>query len=573
MAQIEYVDFFPPLGQFGGPNQPWPLSAGVDPINLGGHRDQDYLLIAEPVDPTSGLLLGLFGPLGDQPYPDDGDWGWKGVRVTEYVACTTPRSSAPDDTPANTYVNGRLPSAPNFGSALFDGVNPMAPARPTVGEIALLDPDGELDRLLAYIWDGAPLTLKRGARGTPFSTWETAARFTAKAFVPDLNSKRIALRDLGWQLQGPLHTEYYAGTGGLEGDAGRSGVPKPWALGYCFHAEPVLINAAAQILQFHFGSSQAVLALKHGGVALPFHEDYATYELLAAASIPSGWYGTCLAHSLVRPNVDLEYGIRVDVIGDADVVYGHPGPTTRASIVRRIATSRGLNRLDDAAQIDIEAFNRVDIRHAAPVGWYFSSPVSKADALDIVMAGILGYWRIRPDGRLTVGFVESPVIGSSLVFEYKSEGMGEPRKVATAPPRAGTNMSWRFNYGPQGRGDLAPGVDAETAAILEQPARYASSRSPEVAAAFPTAPIVTVENSGFWNEVDAIVEGNRQQGILCVERSRWQWEMQIDPYVDVLGSVGTLLNFNRLGFGPAKPLLSVGIDTLGTNETTFDWWG
>lgn len=573
MAQIEYADYFPPLGQIGGPGQPWPLAVGTDPLDLGAHRGKDLLLIGEPIDRASGPSLGLFGPLGDPPYPDNGEWGWKGGRITVYVACTTPRSSAPDDTPANTYINGRLPAAPNFGSSLFSGVDPMSRANPAVGEVALIDPDGELDYLLDYVWDGAPLTLKRGARGTPFSTWETVARFTAAALVPDLNGKRIALRDLGWQLQGPLHGEYYDGSGGLNGDVGKAGTPKPWALGYNFNIEPVLIDAEAQIVQFHFGSSAAVLTFKHGGVELPFHADYATYELLRDATIPSGWYGTCLDHSLARANIGLEYGIRLDVIGDADVAYGHPGPTTRGAIARRIATTRGVNRLDDAAQIDITAFNRVDIRHAAPVGWYFPTPISKAEALDIVMAGILGYWRIRPDGRLSIGYVTTPTTGTSLALEYKAEGMGEPRKVATAPPRAGTNMSWRTNNAPQQRSELAPSVDDETAAILGQAARYAQARSPSVATAYPTAAIVTVVNSGFWHEADATLENNRHQGIMCVERSRWQWEMQIDPYVDLLSTVATLNNFNRLGFGAAEPLLSVGIDTAGTNETTFDWWG
>ena len=58
--------------------------------------------------------------------------------------------------------------------------------------------------------------------------------------------------------------------------------------------------------------------------------DYATYDDLAAATIPSGECATCLALSLVRPNLALQYDIRVDVIGDADVVNGHPGPLTRA---------------------------------------------------------------------------------------------------------------------------------------------------------------------------------------------------------------------------------------------------
>lgn len=572
MAQTEYADYFPPLGQLGGPNQPWPLAAGIDPINLGAHRGKDLLLIAEPADASASISLGLFGPLGDPVYPEGGEWGWRGVRVTLHVAATKPRSTDNDDTPAATYIHGGLPAAPNFGSSLFDGVNPLSRSRPTVGEIAIIDPAGELDRALAYVWDGAPLTLKRGTRDTPLSTWETVGRFTAKSIVPDLDTKRIALRDIGWQLQGPLHTEYFAGTGGLEGDPSLAGQWKPWALGY-FNAEPFLLNAAAQIFIWSLTSSQSVTAFKHGGVSMPFHADYPTFEALRDATIPSGYYATCLAYSLARWNGTLQYGVRIDGIGDGDTAYGHPGPTTRGAIARRIATTRGINRIDDAAQIDITSFNRLGIAHAAPVGWYFRDQVSKAEALDTVMAGILGWWRVRPDGRMSVGYLQTPTTGSTLSIEYKAEGMGKPRMVAWAPPRSGTYISWRTNSAPQNRTELAPSLDEEAKAILGQASRFAASLSPAIKTLYPTATAVFVANSGFWFEADAGLEAARQQGITCVERSRWRWEMQVDPFVDLLGSVATLTNFNRLGFGAAKPLLCAGIDTPGINETTFDWWG
>ncbi len=578
MAESEIVDYFPPLGTYGGPGEPWVIATGLDPFNLGAHRGKDLLLIVAPADPVPAVELGPYGPLGtpvwpETPDPGGGEWGWNGARTTIYLAMTTPRSTGNDDTPAAQFIDGVLPASANFGSALFDGVDPMSRSRPTVGEIVLIDPDGELDYLLAYVWDGAPLTVKRGVRGTPLSTWETVARFTAKALIHDLDEKRIALRDLGWPLQGPLHSEYYAGTGGLEGDPSLKGVWKPWALGYNFNAEPLLVNAQYQIFQWSLTSSSAVSAFKHGGVALPFDADYLTYEALRDAAIPSGEYGTCLARSLARVNIDLEYGIRVDFVGDAETAYGHPQPTTRAAIARRIATTRGLSRLDDAAQIDITAFGRVDNRHSAPVGWIFTDPISKADALDLVMGGILGWWKIRPDGRLAIGYVGSPVLGSQLALDFKAEGMGKPRLVAAAPPRAGTYVSWKTNTAPQGRSDLAGSVDDETAAILGQEARYAQALSPHVATLYPTAKVVFVANSGFWSQIDAETETARQQGILEIERNRWEWEMLIDPFIDLTGIVATINNVNRLGFGASKPLLSASIDTQGTSQVTLGWWG
>jgi hypothetical protein len=573
MAGVETRDFFPPLGQLGGPGEdPWILAAGVDPLDLTAHRGKDLLLIAEPLDANAGPSLGLYGPIGELAYPDGGEWGWKGLPVTLYISATTGRSSSNDDTPAKTYVPGRLSPSLNYGQSLFQGADPTQKSSPPQGEIALSDPDGVLDYLLDYVWDGAPLVLKRGVRGAPFSTYETIGQFNAASVLPTIDDKAIVLRDLGWQLSGPLHGEYYGGTGGLDGDASLAGQWKPYAVGYVFNAEPKLISASSQIFQCSFTAIANVFDLRHGGVSIDFWADYPTFDALAAATIPSGFYGSCLAQGLVRPNLTLQFGIRVDVLGDSTTAYGHTTPTTRAAIARRVATTYGTNRINDNTQIDVSSFTAVESRHSALCGWYWSSVVSKADALTEIMSGILGYWRVKTDGHLSIGYISNPARGSTLNIAYKSYGMGKPAVVATTPPRAGTLMAWRRNYGPQERSQLATGVDDASAALYAQPARFAQSISPAVQRLYPTAQLVTMQGN-FWNEADALVECSRQQGFLEIERKRWRWSMAVDPSLDLVGSGLTLTGMNRLRAGSALPLLVAGMDTQGTSKTTFDLWG
>ncbi len=201
-------------------------------------------------------------------------------------------------------------------------------------------------------------------------------------------------------------------------------------------------------------------------------------------------------------------------------------------------------------------------------------PVSKADALNEVMAGILGYWKVKADGTLSIGYVDTPSRGSALNLAYKANGMGIPRIVATLPPRAGTAVSWRRNYGAQQISQLAGAVasNAVLVALYGQEASFVQALSPHVARLYPTAALVTVPGN-FWLESDAAVEANRQQSLLEVERKRWQWDMRVDPFLDLTGTGATLTDFNRLRAGPALPLLCVGMDTKGTDATTFDWWG
>ena len=433
MAGVEYFDTFGPFGSLGSPGDPWVIGVGADPLALDAHLGQDLLLIAETLEP--GALesldgLDLFGPFGSM---EDGDWAqWIAARRTLYVAATQGRSTANDDEPPAQYVPGRLLPF-NFGARLFEGTDPLARPGANEGVIGMIDPDGGLNDLVGRVWDSASLILKRGPRGTPFKDWPIVGRYRSAGLVRDLDGKQIRLRDLGWLLDCSLHDETYAGTGGLEGTTDITGRIKPWALGHNFNIEPVLLSPADQIFQWSLSSSQALLAFRHGGFDINIDADYPDYASLAAATIPSGECASCIALSLVRPNLILQFGVRVDVIGDHDVVNGHPGPLTRASIARRIATHRGQNRLDDNAEIDLSSLNRMEAFHSAQAGWHFDDEITKAAALDRVMAGVLGWWRVRPDGRLTVGWVEAPELQpAAITITSPSDDVGKPRLLATS---------------------------------------------------------------------------------------------------------------------------------------------
>lgn len=570
MAGVELFDTFAPFGSPGGPGDPWVIGVGVDPLALDGHLGQDLLLIAETYeDATEGDPdLDLFGPFGA---PTDGSWAtWIAGRRALYVAATTGRSTANDDEPSAQHVPGRLLPF-NFGTSLFDGVDPLSRSGANQGVINLVDPDGVLNGLIGRNWDSTPLTLKRGKRGTPFKTWPVVGRYRSAGLIRDIDQKQLRLRDPGQQLRVRLHDEFYAGTGGLEGDANAAGKWKPWALGYCFNVNPVLLSSTDQIFQWSLSSSQSCEAFLHGGVALEFDADYPTYEDLRDAAIPSGFYGTCLAHSLARPNVALMYDVRVDVVGDADIVGGHPAPLTRSEIARRIATYRGSNQVDDLEGIDTPSFQRMAAYHSAPVGWWFGDVVTKAEALDRVLTGILGWWRMRPDGLLSVGWLEAPeLLTPAVTFDYRRHGMGKPQLLETAPPRVGSRISWSFNYAPQARSALAPSVSNADAVVRSQ-TRYAQVLRSAIGPLYPTAALVTIDQAGFRYESDAALEGERQQIVFGVERFRWSWPMQVDPFIDLIGSGAALRGAPEI-VGEGRALLCVGIDAAGTSINTFEFF-
>lgn len=563
------LDIFGPYGWDTDAGEDFGAAVGIDPLVLDAHLGAEMLLIGQPWAVGSGADSEeeFVAPFGDLD-----DWGWSTARETIYIAATHSRSTANDDEPAAEYVAGRLMPF-NFGSAIFSGVDPLDRGGANSGLIRLVDPDGVLNaKLLGRNWDSAPLILKRGRRGARYTTFSTVGSYRSAGLLRDLSEKQLRLRDLGWRLEGALHGETYGGTGGLDGDVRLAGTLKPWALGYCFNVGPILLNEADQIFQWSLSSSLACTAVRHGGSPITIDNDYTDRAALAAATIPSGGCATCLAESLVRLNLTLQFGVRVDVTGDADTVNGHGAPLTRASIIRRILTHRGDSRLDEAEEIDASSLQRMEAYHSAPVGWWFGGDTAKRAALERCLDGVLGWYRVRPDGRLSVGWLSAPEqMSPAVTFDFRSHGMGMPRLVATTPPRRGTRIGYRFNHAPQERGDLTGSVSDENAEIYKAESRFSQAMRPAIGTLYPTSQIVTTADSGFRDEVDSALEAERQQSIFDVERNGWAIDLQVDPHIDLIGS-GAGLRGRSDVVGEDSVMICVGIDAAGSSVSTFEFF-
>lgn len=566
---------FPPIGGFGNPSHPWTPPDQFGAIDLQAHRGKSLLMQATPKDLVTGLSFKAYGPLGGLERPS---WRVRGNKLYIHPAATIARSSRANDTPSNTWVPDVMQPTLNYGRSLFQTADPMSTTKPASGVIDLDDVNGRLEYLLEYSWDAAPIVISRGYRTSLFSTWATVGRFSGANIIGTLDKKTIKLRDIGWKLAIPLHNKYYGGTGGRDGDPGLKGKWKPYTIGRCFNVPPVQVDGAHQIFQWSFQPSGAVDELRHGGSVLtPTGTDYATYELLVAAvvalAIPDAHYATCLAESMAAVSIDITRSIRIDVQGDNTTQFAHTTPLTRGAIVRRIATCYGDSFLDDNLEIDTDTFNSIDSVHTATVGFYWSDIIDKDIAIDEVMAGILGYWHVRPTGLLAVGFAKSPISFNAIMnLEFQSNGMSLIEMTDFLPPRAQTQIGWKRNYGPESRDQLSPGVDETFAAILGEDSRFTTSGDPGVLSIYPTAATVIIQGN-FWNESDAAAEAYRQAIVMGVERRRYRFTMEMDPFADILDQVANLNNVNRLALGDSKPLLCVNVDSVGFGVVTTEWWG
>lgn len=559
------------------------LYTGVDPLNLGSHEGKGYLLALTPFD--SALTLDVPGP----PFPfgtidrrTPRAFTSQGKAATIYPAATgnAARSTANDDTPAATWVPGKLSGAFNYEISLFSGADPSAGGSSTVGILELLDPDGELDGLRTLGWDGAPLSLKRGDPDAAYSTFAAIANLSTAGLRYNTRKKEILLRDLAWQLtQAELHGLRYGGTGGADGDAAMAGRIKPIVMGPAENISPVLINGTALIYQVSCTSVLAIDSVMDGLAPLTFDADHATYALLAAAVVPSGHFASCRALGLFKIGAAPVYIITANVRGDNDTINGSTYPHTRAQIARRIATGRGNIRLSDPSQIDLAAFEYLEQYQSATVGYFWDGEITKAEALAEVMAGGLGWWTMRLNGTLAVGQMEDPSTAVPLFsLAYPSADgteesrVDEPAMTDYRPPRRATLMGWKRNYTVMTADQIADSVSQATAAIYQQPTRYTTSDDLWVSAGFPTAPVVAI-NGGFDDESSALLEGNRQMRLLRTRREVFEIPAVVDPFGDYVGRVINVTAANRLGLGSARRLFCFGVAVNGNAKPILKLWG
>jgi hypothetical protein len=569
------IDYPVPLG--------FAIYTGVDALNLGAFEGLGYLLQLQPFD--ASVRIDFPAPpmaFGCIDFPAPLHFSTQGAMTSIYPAATgnAARSSLPTDTPANTWVPGRVNLGWNFSIKLFGGADPTTAGTVTLGVIQLEDPEGELDGLLSLGLDSAPLTITRGDPSAMFNSWSVVAKMATSGMLYDPRKKEIQLRDLAWQLsQGPLHGILYGGTGGADGDASLLGALKPYTVGQVFNISPVQINAAQLIYQVSHTSVLAIDAVRDGGAPLSIGADFPDWASLAAASVTSGSYATCLALGLFRLSATPVFIVTADVRGDNDFINALGYPSTRAQIARRIATGHGPMRLSDPAQIDITAFHALDQNQPATIGYYWTSAMSKADALNECMAGCLGYWCVRVNGLFAAGQLEDPATATPVfTLNFPAAGLtdevrvGEPSMTDYAPPRRATVMGWAKNYTVMSLNQIAGSVSLVLSAIYQVTTQQTTSNDPWVANGYPSSPVVIIDG-GFAFKADAQLEGDRQQRLCRVRREAFDLPAAIDPFGDVVARVITLANANRLSMGASKKFFAYGITVNGDAMPILSLWG
>lgn len=154
-----------------------------------------------------------------------------------------------------------------------------------------------------FDWTGAPAMCWYSAdTEADFSAYERVFTGRVSGYNRQDIYAKVALLGTQADLQTPLLTQKYSGTGGREGNPGIKGQFKPRVYGFCRSLEPVLFDTVYLVYQVHgYGAIQGIPAVYEFAQKLSDPvQDCASYEALIALPLAQGQWATCLAEGMFR---------------------------------------------------------------------------------------------------------------------------------------------------------------------------------------------------------------------------------------------------------------------------------
>nr|WP_047168902.1 DUF1983 domain-containing protein [Sphingomonas sp. Y57] len=318
-----------------------------------------------------------------------------------------------------------------------------------------------------YALADARLRLWRGEVGAAWGDY--VLRFdgivTAQPKVEALTATIDFAVDDRW-LDTPL-LDLYAGTTGIEGEAGQKGTPKPWCLGEPRYVPGVMIDSVDMIVHLSaYGAIQSLNAALERLVRFPFSiGDYANLAALKAAAIPRGYIGTCKALGLVRHGAPLEGMPSYLVSGDAAGPDGwarKPG-----EIIRRIAHKLG--KVDRVSGASLDA---LDAARPWNLSLYLGEQVTARAIIQRIAASVNAVAGVSWLGQLFV----VPIGIGEPVATLRSDGtalpmVGDVQQIEVSPPY------WRMAVQAERTWQVHALSDIAFSAVLLDRGRYIAAES------------------------------------------------------------------------------------------------
>lgn len=271
------------------------------------------------------------------------------------------------------------------------------------GEISIADPSLSRRSLAALDWTGRDLDIYIGPRRGKQIQFTNVANLLSRSIRYDSSVLTLIADDYSYIFDRYLQSNFYGGTGGLDGDTEIQGEPIPIWMGVKRQVEPKLVDAANLIYQLNdgtIGAMDSITAVRDQGVDKSFDTDVAD---ITTATPGVGEYATSLAGGYIKLG-DKNGRITVDAQGLEFPSYGYI--ETIADLIVGLAVD--FAGLEDPINLDPVAFTTLASDFAGAMGQYFDKPTTIRQAMNVFHRSAMSWGWLRPNKVLTVGRITDP---------------------------------------------------------------------------------------------------------------------------------------------------------------------
>lgn len=476
-------------------------------------------------------------------------------------------TTEPTDTPANAHYEARLKQPALVRRDMFRTGSTFGESQIGVGELILANQDGELDGLADYGFDGQQIRVLVGEDTDAYSSFVEALVGTMDQIEITQQNFTIRVRDRQAELQNPIQSNRYAGTGSLEGSGlDIQGRVKPLLYGKVFNISPVTVNALSYIYQVAENAIADISDVYDQGVALSRGTDYPDEATLLSTSPAAGEYRVYQGY--------FRLGVRPAGQVTCDAAESTTATdNTCGQILKRLALQAGIASGD----IDSASVTALDTANSAECGLWIYADRSANDCMDEMSASVGAYYGFDRLGKFRVGRLEEPA--TTAVFTLDDVNIIKLEKVATRDtgnglPAYRVSLDYLKIYTQQDQSTLAASVTPDRLAQLQLQYRTVVSSDSTVQVKHKLAPEIARQTC-LIDATDAQAESDRLLALYSVRREFFDATLRLDADVIALLDLGVTLEIDYYRFGlTPKNLLVLGLEIdAKTNRANVTFWG
>ncbi|ALG67866.1 hypothetical protein [Beggiatoa leptomitoformis] len=450
--------------------------------------------------------------------------------VERHFIATAPYISKPTDARANTSFYECIVNKPTVSrelSGAFDGIIKTNTDALTVKNFA-----NERDDWLMQSFGMRRYRMWVGSKNQALDTLtQIAYGYIAREGITTSGETQLSIpfRDATEILDNPLQTNTYTQTH-IKNQI------YPDVFGTVFNIEPICIDTALLIYQFHSGSSNALTAVRDGGIGLTLGIDYTDVDLQNST------------FRLIQP---VKYRLTCDVQG---ATWNGQFVQTVGDIINYVL----VNRLPELELVNLAEFNYLCPQ---PVGIYIKEKMTFKTLFNKLLSSIGAFAITDNEGRLSLKRF-GDVTGNPVINIPKNDIVqGSMELAKRIPPVASLRLGYKKNYTVQADSFAEDLTEAERQPFKQE---WLIAQTSNTGIEEQWREATLLESTGditetcLVNELDAFAEASRRTVMYSRMRDVFKFKVYFNASLLPIGSEITIA-YNRFGLAVATNVIVLSI--------------